>query len=386
MTDGAPPPGDAQPGDAHEAAWAELIARGVYDPTAPIAPQRRELLEHFLGGGAPVADIVQAFFEDRVDTTNTYRFLHGTDPWLDAATIAARANSTVERVERMVAAFGLPVAPAGEAAYAPSLAVSVEAFETGLALFGEAATLQFVRVMGAAMTAIAEAGIGLFVHEVVEFSAPVTELERARSGEEATVAAMLIPEIVAATWRSIFLQANNRDIAQRRETPTGMAQDVAIGFVDLVDFTALSEQRSMQDVAQVLVRFETQAWDLAAAHGARVTKFVGDEAMIVGADPDDVVQVALGLCAMAHEDPDLVAARGAVTFGLVHHRNGDYFGPLVNLAARAVTVARPGTVVVPDVVRRRLQSSPRVETAALGAFDLRGFEEPIDLWQAASRA
>jgi class 3 adenylate cyclase len=79
---------------------------------------------------------------------------------------------------------------------------------------------------------------------------------------------MLIPEIVAATWTSVFLQANDRDIALRRETPTGMAQDVAVAFVDLVGFTAMSERHTMQEVADVLVRFETQAWDLAAARMA----------------------------------------------------------------------------------------------------------------------
>jgi len=372
------------PEPATDTVWRELIDRGVYDPDWDIAVERRELLEHLLGGGASVDEIVTAFHENRVDTTNSYRFLRGSDPWVDASTLAARSNSSVERVERMVAALGLPVAPAGECAYAPSLVVCVEAFETGLTIFGEAATLQFIRVLGSAMTAIAEAGIGLFVHEVVEGTAPVREAERARSGEEATVAAMLIPEIVAATWTSIFLQANDRDIAQRRETPTGMAQDVAIGFVDLVGFTALSQRRTMPEVADVLVRFETTAWDLAAAHHARVTKFVGDEAMIVGSDPAGLVEVALGLCAMADADPDLEAARGAVTYGLVHHRNGDYFGPLVNLASRAVSLAKPGTVVVPDEVRRRLELSPSLRTTALGAFDLRGFAEPVELWQASS--
>jgi adenylate cyclase len=374
------------PTPADDATWRELIDRGVYDPSSAIAGQRRELLEHLLDGGASVDEIVRAFWENRVDTTNSYRFLRGPDPWIDAATVAARSNSTVERVERMVAALGLPVAPAGEAAYAPTLVVCAEAFETGLAIFGEAATLQFIRVLGSSMTAIAEAGIALFVHEVMEGSPPVTELERTKSGEEATVAAMLIPEIVAATWTSVFLQANDRDIAQRRETPTGMAQDVAIGFVDLVGFTALSQRRTMSEVADVLVRFETTAWDLAAAHHARVTKFVGDEAMIVGADPVGVVEIALGLCAMAEADPDLESARGAVTYGLVHHRNGDYFGPLVNLAARAVSVAKPGTVLVPDAVRQRLGPSPSLTATAVGTFDLRGFTEPIELWQASTTA
>ncbi len=365
-----------------DATWRELIDCGVYDPSAAIADQRRELLEHLLDGGATAPEIIAAFRENRVDTTNSYRFLRGAEPWIDAETIATRSNSTVERVERMVAALGLPVAPAGEAAYAPTLVVCAEALETGLAIFGEAATLQFVRVLGSSMTAIAEAGIALFVHEVMEGSPPVTELERTKSGEEATLAAMLIPEIVAATWTSVFLQANDRDIAQRRETPTGMAQDVAIGFVDLVGYTALSQRRTMPEVADVLVRFETTAWDLAASHHARVTKFVGDEAMIVGADPVGLVEVALGLCAMAQADPELEAARGAVTYGLVHHRNGDYFGPLVNLASRAVSVAKPGTVVVPDEVRHRLERAPALRTAALGAFDLRGFADPVELWQA----
>ncbi len=45
------------------------------------------------------------------------------------------------------------------------------------------------------------------------------------------------------------------------------------------------------------------------------------------------------------EDPLLPPARGAVGYGMVTAREGDYFGPLVNLVSRLVRVASPGAIV-----------------------------------------
>ena len=81
---------------------------------------------------------------------------------------------------------------------------------------------------------------------------------------------------------------------------------------------------------------------------------------------------------VADADPDLPPARGAIGYGSVYARGGDYFGTLVNLVARAVKVAQPGHLVVsPEVV------------ASLGHFEftlgtaeqhtLRGIDHPIGL-------
>jgi class 3 adenylate cyclase len=79
---------------------------------------------------------------------------------------------------------------------------------------------------------------------------------------------------------------------------------------------------------------------------------------------------ALEVCEMAHADPVLPEARGAVGYGLVTARDGDYFGPVVNIVARASKVAAPGRVVATEEAVRQLGAAWRTEL--VGTHDLRG--------------
>jgi class 3 adenylate cyclase len=51
------------------------------------------------------------------------------------------------------------------------------------------------------------------------------------------------------------------------------------------------------------------------------------------------------------------------------------FGPVVNLAARAVKLAAPGRLVVPEAVA----AAAGLRGEALGAEPLKGFETPVRL-------
>ena len=60
---------------------------------------------------------------------------------------------------------------------------------------------------------------------------------------------------------------------------------VALAFVDLVSSTAWAESVDLAVHAEALRRFEMQSSTLAADHGARLVKLIGDEAMVVSDDP-----------------------------------------------------------------------------------------------------
>jgi class 3 adenylate cyclase len=58
-------------------------------------------------------------------------------------------------------------------------------------------------------------------------------------------------------------------------------------------------------------------------------------------------------------------------------RDGDYFGPVVNLAARVVKLAEPSTVVVTNDVRGAV---PELACTSIGARPLKGFDERVELF------
>ena len=59
--------------------------------------------------------------------------------------------------------------------------------------------------------------------------------------------------------------------------------------------------------------------------------------------------------------------------GSIMSRDGDYFGPTVNLAARAVKLAEPGEVVADRPVEG-------FAARPLGARSVRGFDDDVELY------
>jgi len=73
-------------------------------------------------------------------------------------------------------------------------------------------------------------------------------------------------------------------------------------------------------------------------------------------------------------NPHLPGARGAVASGDLLSQDGEYFGPVVGLAARAVALAAPGRVVVPEPTRAELGDGWTCR--ALGAHASRASTNP----------
>ena len=160
-------------------------------------------------------------------------------------------------------------------------------------------------------------------------------------------------------------------------SPTGGAGEVvALGFVDLVGSTSWAEGLSLRDHNLALSRFESTAWSSAVRADGRVVKMIGDEVFFTAPSVDAACRIGLEVVAAAEADPVLPPARGAVGFGLVTPREGDYFGPLVNLVSRLVKVARPGGLVVTEDAAAALP----VDQWVLGELEpqqLRGLEHPV---------
>jgi class 3 adenylate cyclase len=209
-------------------------------------------------------------------------------------------------------------------------------------------------VLGAAATSIAEAAVALFYAEL----GPGTEregsdeLERARLSETATLAFGTVPDVLSCVLVAQFERANRRAALARGWTPAtsdyvpgGAGEVVALGFVDLVDSTSWAEGLSLREHSLALSRFESAAWSSAVLAGGRVIKMIGDEVFFAAPTVDAACRIGTDVCAAADEDPVLPSARGALGYGLAIPREGDYFGPLVNLVSRLTKTARPATLI-----------------------------------------
>jgi adenylate cyclase len=133
----------------------------------------------------------------------------------------------------------------------------------------------------------------------------------------------------------------------------------AVGFVDLVGYTALAEELEDEELAALLTRFGVVAHDTVVAAGGRIVKTIGDEVMFVTDTAAAAADIAVTLTERTTGDELLPDARAGLASGTLVLREGDYFGPVVNLASRLTEIARPGTVLAPAEVGQLLAGDAR---------------------------
>jgi adenylate cyclase len=358
-----------------------LQLAGVYDPEAAGSEERLKLIEHLVRLGASVDAMVEADSGGRLRSLGGDLSLFDIGSPITVRELALKLDVPIETVMRIRMASGFP---AEEDSLLPGwLAESVEGFERAAAIFGEPALLAFSRVMGASASRVAEAALGLFLTEVeAGFSAPgITDLDRARAVEAATGMFSVISQSMTNLLREHMMLAVHRQRAGAR--PAGpVAAGTCIGFVDLVASTEWSASMPLRAQADAVARFESAAWDIVTGEDARIVKLIGDEVMFMAVNPLVACRIALRLCEAVEAEPSLPSARGAVGLGDVVDRDGDYYGPLVNLVARAVKSAAPGEVVVTRELRDECEErSPGTLTyEALGSRTLRGIDQAVELF------
>ena len=142
---------------------------------------------------------------------------------------------------------------------------------------------------------------------------------------------------VVAVGRSTWAPDESQAIVTRERT---------VGFVDLVGYTRSARILPPAELADAISRFESRVGEVVNSGGGRVVKLIGDEAMFVVDEPVKACELSLELLRTLRADQRLSEVRIGLAAGPVVAHHGDYYGDVVNLAARLVAVAEPGEVLV----------------------------------------
>jgi adenylate cyclase len=375
--------------------WVEA---GLYDPDGPGAEERRALLQYLVERGATIEQMVEAHRLGNLPGVAGDLVVGKPANTISVEQLAARSGVPVERVQRVMLAAGIPVTV--DSRLTEDTGALIDAFEQGVLVMGEDAILAFTRVLGATATNIAEAAVALFYAEL----GPGTEREvsdelaRAQVSEMATLAFTTVPAVLSRILLAQFDRATSRTALSRgwpeptgapgqAATAAGPSEVVALGFVDLVGSTTWAERLSLRDQSLALSRFESAAWSSAVLAGGRVVKMIGDEVFFSAPSVDAACRIGTEVCQAVALDPLLPPARGSVGLGPVVPREGDYFGPLVNLVARLVKAAAPGALVVTEEAAAALPGDrwlieeldphqPRGLASAIRVFGVRSVAAP----------
>jgi adenylate cyclase len=216
--------------------------------------------------------------------------------------------------------------------------------------------LQLARVIGSSMARIAEAGLlrGADALGAAEDSVQAADWFTA-VGED-TLQSM--GQLLNFVWRRHMQAVARRSVLLRTARWGSQAAPViVVGFADMVGFTLLSQHLRDEELALVVRRFEEISYDIVAGCGGRVVKTIGDEVMFVVNDPSAAARIGIALADAYARDDLLSDVRVGMAAGPVLVRDGDYFGPTVNLAARIVGIADPGSVLVSDELHSMIDAS-----------------------------
>jgi adenylate cyclase len=119
--------------------------------------------------------------------------------------------------------------------------------------------------------------------------------------------------------------------------------------------------------------------DLITEHSGRVVKTIGDEIFFVVDDPAEAAWLGVELIEQHVHDDSFPNVRVGMAYGDLLYRLGDVFGPVVNMASRLTSVARPGRAVVDKHFAEMAKDEHGIRLRRMPRTRIKGFET-VEPW------
>ena len=360
----------------------DFAAEGLLDGLSGDArAERLRLLRRLAASGVGVEELRNAHANDTLLFVGAERLVGG-GARHTRAEVAAASGLDPAFLERVMHAAGLAVAGAEERVYGDGdleLARVLAAYRA--AGVDDESLLEVARVLARALPPVAE------VMGAVAIS--LTRDPGAREEELAErwvqVVSALTPMLDQLLGRTLGLHLRNHfrsEAVSAAELSAGElpgARPIGVAFADLVGFTRAGERLEPHELTAIALRLEALGAELAHPP-VRLVKTLGDGLMLVSAELPPLLETALRLVDVAEAERELPRLRAGIAYGHALSRAADWYGRPVNLASRLTDIARPGSVLTHEEVRRELVEEPFSWSFA-GARRLRGISEPVRLYR-----
>ena len=269
--------------------------------------------------------------------------LLGERPHLTQAEVAERAEVSLDAARELWHLLGFAHAEPDERAFTDG---DVQALKFAQDLINLGVITQdsqdgLVRTLGRSFARLAEWQVSLLAEAALESGIDPTDGILALADEVVP----RVEDLQNFIWRRHTLNAATRMLAV---TSAGeRATDKAVCFVDIVGYTSRSRTLSDRELVSWLEAFESATLDIVVERNGRIIKNIGDELLIVTDTAQEAAAIGVELTRRGSDpDDDFPDVRAGIAYGEVVTRLGDVFGPVVNIAARLTSVARPGSVLI----------------------------------------
>ena len=227
---------------------------------------------------------------------------------------------------------------------------------------------------------------------------------RSEGGEQT-----IIPRYARHTERGLLIMGQTTTAADRTlpDIPQPARKQVTILFCDVVDYTSRSVEMDPEDLADEIRVVQTICASVAERFHGHIHNYLGDGIMVLFGhpyasefDPEFAIRAGMEMVRNIEKNNQSsswsgrspIQVRVGIATGLVVvgeragiDRDQDelIFGEAPNLAARLQSLACPNTVVTGLRTRRLVGGAFRFRD--LGSFDVKGFEQPLEVWQVLGR-
>ena len=161
----------------------------------------------------------------------------------------------------------------------------------------------------------------------------------------------------------------------------------SIMFTDLKDSTQLAVQLGNEKAMHLLRIHNALTRDALRRTNGREVKTTGDGFLLSFVKASDALECAIAIQEgfsdynVKHPE-ELLFVRIGVAAGEPIEEKGDLYGASVNLASRICAEAEAGGVLVAQVVRDEVEAEEgRLQFASKGRLSLKGFDEPVDVYE-----
>jgi adenylate cyclase len=333
------------------------------DTAAESSGRSQRLREILQGLGTDEADIERAAADGTLALLAVERLMVPEPARFDLDEVVKRTGLDSQLVIELWRSLGYPDPRPGETVFTDTDVEILDRVADLVAVNQQAAAVivQISRVIGSSIARIASAQVDLISGPQISADSAEPQIPDDQRVVEGLGSLLpVVPRVFEVVWRRHLRAAARRRmlvVAGDEET------SAVVGFADLVGFTALSQQVSDAELARIVTQFENLSFDVITAAGGRVVKLLGDEVMFTVPQPEAGADIALSLVEATQASAELPEVRVGMSYGPVLEREGDLYGPVVNLASRATVIAHPGSVVVDPAVAEQLAGDP--------AYDLR---------------
>jgi adenylate cyclase len=343
---------------------------------------RLKLLRELAEDGVSIEELREAVAAGRLALLPVERVLTGEGGRYTTREIAEQAGVELEELQRANAALGIPNPDPDERALGEADLEAAKRLRT-FREFGlpEEETLQVARTIGMGTSRIAQSNRELFLRSMVEPGDD--EYQLARRFEAAAKAMVpLIGPLLAYSLQRHLLEQIRSDVIGAADIASGelgTANEIAVAFADLVDFTKLGERIPVEELGRVATRLEEMASEVARSP-VRLVKLIGDAAMLVSPEPTALAEAALGLVEAADaEGEHFPLLRAGIAYGAAVGQGGDFYGHPVNLASRITQVARPASVLASEEAKDAIGEGFHYSFA--GERSLKGIKGRVRLYR-----